>query len=109
LTTIQYLSKVDITRLAPPWWRFWADLLLRLTKTFLASLAGAFAAAHPFDIVMFNWSAAINVAVLAVLAALAKGLLARVGDGTGPAGNTSAAGNPSTLPTSTYLAAGAGR
>ena len=43
LTAIQYLAKA--TNLP-----FWTDLLVRLGKTFLVSLAGSFAAAHPFDV-----------------------------------------------------------
>ena len=69
LTGGQYLGK--ITHLA-----FWPDLLVRLAKTFIASLAGSMVAGV-FDITTFDWGAALNVAVLATLAALGKGMLAR--------------------------------
>jgi len=114
LTAIQYLTKQ--TNLS-----FWPDLLVRLVKTFLGSLSASFAAAKVFDVTTFHWTAALNVAVLATLAALGKGLLARqpaspapaapatTGD-TGPAGTTAAEvpaaqANPSTLPTQTYVEA----
>jgi hypothetical protein len=103
LTAIQYVAK--LTNLP-----FWEDTIVRLGKTFLASLAASFAAAHPFDITKFNWTTALNMAALAVLAALGKGLLARGSNAvtavdhktTAPAANTV---NPSTLPARTYLAA----
>lgn len=103
LTAIQYAAKW--TNLS-----FWPDTIVRLAKTFLASLAASFAATHPFDIVTFNWTTALNVAAVAVLAALGKGLLARGSSvvsaadhaATAPATTTS---NPSTLPATTYLAA----
>ena len=109
LTGVQYVSKVDVTRLRPPWCRFWVDLLLRLAKTFLASLAGSFAAAHPFDIVTFGWATAVNVAAIATLGVLAKGLLARGNDGEGrPSAGRPADANPSTLPPDTYRTAVSG-
>ena len=103
LTAIQYVAKW--TNLP-----FWQDMLVRLAKTFLASLAASFAAAHPFDIVTFNWTTALNVAAVAVLAALGKGLLARgssvvsAADHAAPVQATTTS-NPSTLPANTYLAA----
>jgi hypothetical protein len=69
LTGIQYLTR--LTQLS-----FWPDLLVRLAKTFLGSLAASITAGA-FDVTTFHWSAALNVAVLATLGALAKGLLAR--------------------------------
>jgi hypothetical protein len=107
LTAGQYLARLqDLSGLnLPPAAVFWVDLGLRLVKTFLASLAGSFAAAQPFNIMKFDWTTALNVAALAVFAALAKGLLAR-GSGTGAAAATvPEAQNPSTLPTSTYVKA----
>lgn len=86
-TAIQYLSK--LTNLS-----FWPDLLIRLTKTFLASLAGSFGA-DAFNVLIFNWSEALGIAVLATLGALGKGMLARQ---EGP-GNT-----PSTLSPAMYPA-----
>ncbi|GAA1623639.1 hypothetical protein GCM10009828_059880 [Actinoplanes couchii] len=83
LTGVQYLSK--ITDLA-----FWPDLLLRLAKTFLSSLAGSMVAGA-FDVTTFDWESALNVAFLATLTALGKGLLAR--------GQVT---SPSTLPEPTY-------
>jgi hypothetical protein len=108
LTAIQYVAR--ITSLP-----FWPDQLLRLVKTFLASLAGSIVAAGVFDITKFDWATALNVAVLATLAALGKGLLARdkavpaptpataPDAGPAPAGVTRP--SPSTLPTPTYIEA----
>ncbi|MCU7723065.1 hypothetical protein ODJ79_05005 [Actinoplanes sp. KI2] len=70
LTAVQYLAKQ--TNLS-----FWPDLLVRMVKTFLGSLSASIAAAKVFDLTTFHWSAALNVAVLATLTALGKGLLAR--------------------------------
>ncbi|SDT45505.1 phage r1t holin [Actinoplanes derwentensis] len=92
LTAVQYLSRV--TDLA-----FWPDLLARLAKTFLASLAGSMVAGV-FDVTTFDWESALNVALLATVAALGKGLLARepaVANGQVPPG-----ASPSTLPLGTY-------
>ena len=89
-TAIQYLAK--LTELA-----FWPDLLVRLAKTFLASLAGSFGA-EAFNVLDFKWSSALDLAVIATLGALAKGLLARQAQG----GNGA---NPSTLPNATYATA----
>lgn len=102
LTSIQYLSKM--TKLG-----FWPDIIVRLGKTFLASLAGSVAAAHPFNVTTFHWSTALNVAAVAVLTAFGKGLLARTSDtgaamaGAGIAVN--ALRNPSTLTTRNYVLA----
>ena len=106
LTAIQYLTKLtDLSR-----WKldrtatFWLDMLIRLVKTFLTSLAASFAAA-PFDVVSFDWPTALNVAVVATLSALGKGLLARGSDsGAAAPGAPAPAGmmSPSTLPTDSY-------
>jgi amino acid transporter len=97
LTGIQYLAKAtDLT--------FWLDIVVRLLKTFLASLAASFAAQTPFDITTFDWTAALNVAGLAVITALGKGMLARGTVSDGPGGAPSAM-NPSTLPDRVYRAA----
>jgi hypothetical protein len=108
LTAIQYvaqladLSRFRLGRTAT----FWLDMLIRLVKTFLTSLAASLAAAHPFNVVSFDWPTALNVATLAVLGALGKGLLARGSDsGATAAGAAAPAGammSPSTLPTDTY-------
>lgn len=110
LTAGQYVARLqDFSRTS--WPRvavFWADLGLRLFKTFVASLVGSVAAATPFNIMSFDWSVALNVAFLATLGALAKGLLARGSDAAAtvkPAAEEVSAPNPSTLPASTYLAA----
>jgi hypothetical protein len=86
-TLLQYVS--GLTTLD-----FWQDVLVRLVKTFLASLIASFGA-DAFDAWSFDWSGAIDLAVVATLGALGKGLLAR-----GP--SAAAQGNPSTLPPSTY-------
>ncbi len=70
LTAIQYLTRTtDLS--------FWPDLIVRLGKTFLSSLAGSIVAAGVFNVTKFNWTTALNVAILATLTALGKGLLAR--------------------------------
>jgi hypothetical protein len=96
LTALQYLAKQ--TNLS-----FWPDLLVRLAKTFLGSLSASFAAAKVFDIATFHWSAALNVAVLATLAALGKGLLARQ-----PAILVTPAGAPVSVPTGAPVSVPAG-
>ncbi len=75
---------------------FWADLALRLGKTFVAALAGFFTAGV-VNVLTFNWGGAFDLAAVATLTALAKGLLARQ---TTPSATEPA--NPSTLPTATY-------
>jgi hypothetical protein len=98
LTGIQYLTR--LTALS-----FWPDLLVRLAKTFLGSLAASFAAGV-FDVITFHWGSALDVAVLATLGALAKGLLARGPVGSAPAAAAGVAPaptpSPSTLPAVTY-------
>jgi hypothetical protein len=119
LTAVQYLGR--FTNLP-----FWPDLLVRLAKTFLGSLGASLSAGKLLDVTSFHWTAALNVAALATIAALGKGLLAR-GGGVIPAGAGEAAeeavakggaqvavgrvpkqmvaaySSPSTLPTATYL------
>lgn len=85
-TLLMYMSQ-----LAPV--SFWIDLSIRLAKTFVAAFIGAIGADY-FDAFTFDWNAALNIAVLATLGALGKGLLARQQT---PGGN-----NASTLPPSTY-------
>ncbi|HEV2781539.1 MAG TPA: hypothetical protein VGX25_19320 [Actinophytocola sp.] len=104
LTLGQYLADLHPSPNLPAPAVFWIDLGLRLVKTFLATLAGAFVAAEPFDVTTFDWPAALNLAALAVLAALAKGLLARGSDSGMPA-QAAPRMTPSTLPTRTYLEA----
>jgi hypothetical protein len=72
---------------------FWVDLGCRLAKTFVAALIGAIGADY-FDAFTFDWNAALNIALLATLGALGKGLLARQ--------ETADGNNPSTLPAATY-------
>ena len=109
LTALQYLAKkTDLT--------FWPDLIVRLGKTFLGSLAASVAAATVFDVTAFDWSTALNVATVTTLAALGKGLLARqqpapAAATTPPAATADAPPapeprlTPSTLPTDKYVAA----
>jgi hypothetical protein len=97
LTGVQYLTK--LTNLS-----FWPDLIARLAKTFLGSLAASIVAARVFDMTTFHWTAALNLAALATISALGKGLLAR-GSGVSRApADAAPAGrpNPSTLPDQTY-------
>lgn len=97
LTAVQYLTR--LTSLS-----FWPDLIIRMAKTFLGSLAASIVAARVFDMTTFHWTAALNLAALATIAALGKGLLARgsgapqAAAGAEPAART----NPSTLPDQTY-------
>src|SRR5436305_5696744 len=56
---------------------FWVELTLRLVKTFASSLLGAMGAQAVFNFLSFGWVAALNLAAIATIAALAKGLLAR--------------------------------
>ena len=55
---------------------FWTDLGWRLGKTFAASLGASFGADKAFDVLTFDWSSALDLAVLTTLGALGKGLLA---------------------------------
>lgn len=99
LTVLQYAAR--ITDLS-----FWPDMLVRLAKTFLASLAASIAAAGVFNVTTFEWDAAVNVAVLATITALGKGLLAR--ERPAPATTEARAekeSSPSTLPLETYIEA----
>lgn len=108
LTALQYGARITDLPFVP-------DLLVRLVKTFLASLAGSIVAAGVFDIMKFHWGTALNVAFLATLVALGKGLLARqpVAPAPTPAATTGAAPapaavmrtSPSTLATETYTEA----
>jgi hypothetical protein len=102
LTVVQYATKAtDLP--------FWPDTLVRLGKTFLASLAASIIASGVFDITKFDWTTALNVALLATITALGKGLLARgqafIKTEPGAAVPASAAAprqSPSTLPEATY-------
>lgn len=108
LTAAQYL--IRMTDLP-----FWPDMLVRLAKTFVGSMAASIAASGLFDITKFEWATAFNVAFLATLSALGKGLLARGQAAPAPtpadievAGRTRAAvvrPSPSTLPIGTYIEA----
>jgi hypothetical protein len=109
LTALQYAAKwTDLP--------FWQDLVVRLVKTFLGSLVASILTSGVFDITAFHWSTAFNVALLATLAALGKGLLARehvpaasaapaAPETPGPEGQPAPEPRPtpSTLPTATYL------
>jgi hypothetical protein len=92
LTAVQYATRTtDLP--------FWPDLLVRLGKTFLASLAASIVAAGVFDVTTFDWTTALNVAFLATITAFGKGLLAR-GQSAAPGGPSGS--SPSTLPARTY-------
>jgi hypothetical protein len=104
LTALQYAAR--ITNLS-----FWLDMIVRLVKTFLASLAASMAVGV-FDVTKFNWMTALNLAFVATLTALGKGLLAReqvappaAAPGAGPSPAAVARTSPSTLPIGTYLRA----
>ena len=89
LTALQYLTKM--TELT-----FWPDIVVRLAKTFLSSLAASIVAVGVFNVGTFDWGTALNLALLTTLGSLGKGLLAR---------QPGKAANPSTLPPETYAAA----
>ncbi len=93
-TVLQYLGR--LTDLG-----FWPDLAVRLARTFLGSLFGSFVAAEAFDLTTFAWGTALDVAFLATLTALGKGLLARGQASSAPGARRS----PSTLPADEYEAA----
>ncbi|MEZ0579293.1 holin [Nocardioides sp. MH1] len=89
-TLVQYLTNLTDKP-------FWIDLGIRLLKTFLASMLGS-VGAGVLDVVAFDWSRALDLALVAALGALAKGLLAREPDFASATGRPS----PSTLPNATY-------
>ncbi|TDO35188.1 hypothetical protein EV643_12474 [Kribbella sp. VKM Ac-2527] len=108
LTALQYLVRwTDL--------KFWPDTLARLAKTFLASVAASVAADKVFDITSFDWGTAFDVAFLATISSLGKGLLAReqaqpappppATDGAVTAVAADLRTTPSTLPTQTYVEA----
>lgn len=70
-TAVEYTNKALKTA------SYGKDLALRLVKTFASSLLGAMGAEAVFDFLHFGWIAALNIAAVATLAALGKGLLAR--------------------------------
>jgi hypothetical protein len=72
---------------------FWGDLGFRLGKTFLASLLASMGAGA-FNVLSFHWGSALDLALVATLSALGKGLLAR--------GPDRESANPSTLPAAAY-------
>jgi hypothetical protein len=72
---------------------YWTELALRLLKTFAASLLGAMSAEAVFNFLHFGWIAALNLAAVATIGALGKGLLAR---------NSLGRPNASTLSVGTY-------
>jgi len=100
LTALQYATK--LTDLP-----FWPDQLVRLAKTFLGSLAAVILTSGVFDITTFHWNTALNVAFLATITALGKGLLARehiaVAPATGGQPAATPRSSPSTLSMPTYL------
>ncbi|MDR7326459.1 MULTISPECIES: hypothetical protein [Catenuloplanes] len=109
LTALQYLGRA--TNLS-----FWPDVFVRLAKTFLSSLLASITAAGVFNVVEFDWTTALNVAVVTTIAALGKSLLAREKPAADvPAGGTESAGvparvtSPSTLSPEVYRRAVARR
>ncbi len=77
------------------------DLVVRLARTFIVTLLGALGVYSVADALNWDWATAgvaiwpaLNVATLALLGALAKGMLARQ--------ETPGGENPSTLPAETY-------
>ena len=74
---------------------FWSDMVVRLFKTFIATFTAAIAAERLFTIQDFDWQAALNLAFIAALTALGKGVLAAEPD--------KDKRTPSTLPTATYF------
>ncbi len=78
---------------------FWGDVGLRLAKTFIAAVAGAYAAGAA-GVLTFHWGGAFDLAVVTTVAAMAKGLLARQASAT-----STNPTNPSTLPPLVYRSA----
>lgn len=76
---------------------YWRDVVVRLVKTFLSSLAGSVLAVVLVD--DFDWVAALDLAAIATLQSLAKGLLAR---GPGDLDDGGRPSTPSTLANATY-------
>jgi len=79
--------------------RYWADIGVRLAKTFIAALVGAYAASLA-DVFAFDWGAALDLAVVTTVTAMAKGLLARQ-----TSSSPDNPANPSTLPPLVYRSA----
>lgn len=98
LTALQYLGRV--TNLS-----FWPDVLVRLSKTFIASLLASITAAGVFNAIEFDWTTALNVAFVTTLTALGKGLLAREKSPVGGPESTGAPASPSTLSPDVYRSA----
>jgi uncharacterized membrane protein YjjP (DUF1212 family) len=85
---------------------FWQDVLVRMGKTFIASLSGSIAAEKLFSAFDFDWPTALNIAALATLGVLGKATLAGCnGSGDNPPAPSLLQRNPSTLPTAQYLLA----
>ncbi|MDQ0370533.1 hypothetical protein [Catenuloplanes indicus] len=102
LTALQYLGKA--TNLS-----FWPDVFVRLAKTFLSSLLASITAAGVFNAIEFDWTTALNVAVVTTIAALGKSLLAREkptvpggAESTGAPEPSGRAASPSTLAPEVY-------
>ena len=77
---------------------FWPDLGLRMAKTFAASLVGT-VGADVFNVFELDWASAANVAVVATVIALGKGVLSR----NEPSASVQA--NPSSLSAEKYALA----
>lgn len=90
-TVVQYIGRRFNKNPKPSYWK---DMALRLVKTFLTSMIASWGV-DKFDVFAFEWAAAFNLAMVATIGALGKGLLARQ-----PA--TTEGDNPSTLPPATY-------
>jgi r1t holin len=78
---------------------FWLDTCLRLAKTFIASLLATIGAMQ-FNVLTFDWSNALDIAVVATLTAAAKCFLA-AGPGPSTRGESDQR-NPSTVQTAAY-------
>ncbi|MDP9795583.1 hypothetical protein J2S43_004095 [Catenuloplanes nepalensis] len=97
LTGLQYLGKAtDLS--------FWPDVFVRLSKTFLSSLLASITAAGVFNAVEFDWTTALNVAVVTTIAALGKSLLAREKPAVPELGGTESTGAPARVSSPSTLA-----
>lgn len=81
---------------------YWRDVVVRLAKTFLASLVGS-VVGLALDVRELDLASVLDLAAITTLQALAKGLLAR---GAGDLDGSEQPSTPSTLASSTYQRAG---
>lgn len=82
---------------------YWRDLITRVLKTFTASVAGTLLAVQVVDTYDLGWRSALDLAAIATLQCIAKGVLAR--EPRGISGDGGQAGTASTLSLATIHSA----